>query len=45
MNGFIKYFDNDGKNMSFMIEDDNALVKYNKIWNKIKKILNIKFKN
>ena len=26
-----------------MIEDDRALVKYNEIWNKIKKTLNIKF--
>ena len=29
--------------MSFMIEDDSVLVKYNEIWNKIKKTLNIKF--
>ena len=29
--------------MSFMIEDDSVLVEYNKIWNKIKKTLNIKF--
>ena len=28
--------------MSFMIEDDSVLVKYNEIWNKIKKTLNIK---
>ena len=26
-----------------MIEDDHILVKYNEIWNKIKKTLNIKF--
>ena len=26
-----------------MIEDDSVLFKYNEIWNKIKKILNIKF--
>ena len=26
-----------------MIEDDSVLVKYNEIWNKIKKKLNIKF--
>ena len=26
-----------------MIEDDRVLVKYNEIWNKIKKTLNIKF--
>ena len=27
----------------FMIEDDSVLTKYNEIWNKIKKTLNIKF--
>ena len=29
MSGYIKYFENGGKNMSFMIEDDIVLVKYN----------------
>ena len=29
--------------MSFKIEDDSVLVKYNEIWNNAKKILNIKF--
>ena len=29
--------------MSFMIKDDNVLDKYNKIWDKIKEKLNIKF--
>ena len=43
MSGYIKYFDNGGKNTPFMIEDDSVLVKYNEIWNKIKKTLNIKF--
>ena len=43
MSGYIKYFVNGGKNMSFMIEDDSVLVKYNEIWNKIKHTLNIKF--
>ena len=31
------------ENMSFMIEDDCVLVKYNEVWNKIKKALNIKY--
>ena len=31
MSGYIKYFENGEKNMSFMIKDDNVLVKYNKI--------------
>ena len=43
MSGHRKYFGNYGKNMPFKIGHDNVLVKYNKIWNKIKKVLNIKF--
>ena len=31
MNGYIKYFENGGKNMSFMIKDNNVLNKCNKI--------------
>ena len=43
MSRYIKYFGNGGKNMSFIIKDDSVLVKYNEIWNKIKKSLSIKF--
>ena len=43
MSGYIKYFEKGGKNMSFMVKDDNVLDKYNKIWGKIKEKLNIKF--
>ena len=43
MNGYIKYFENSGKNMSFMIKDDNVLDKYNKIWNVIKIKTGIRF--
>ena len=43
ISGFIKYFENRGKNMSFMIEDDSVLIKHNEIWNKIKQIKGIKF--
>ena len=43
MSGYIKYFENGGKNMYFMIGDDSVLVKYNEIWNNFKKTLNIKF--
>ena len=43
MSGYIKYFENGGKNMSFMVKDDNVLDKCNKIWDKIKEKLNIKF--
>ena len=43
MSGYIKCFENGGKNMPFVIKDDDVLDKYNEIWNKIKKTLNIKF--
>ena len=43
MSGYIKYFDNGGKNMSFKMEDESVYLKYNEIWNKIKKSLNSKF--
>ena len=38
MSAYIKYFNNRGINMSFKIEDDNVLVKYNEIRNRILKI-------
>ena len=31
------------KNTSFVIKDDHIIDKYNAIWDKIKKIMNIKF--
>ena len=37
MSGYIKYFESGRKIMSFMIEDDSVLVKYNEIWNNAKK--------
>ena len=37
MSGYIKYFDDGGKNMSFKIEDEGVYLKHNEIWNKIKK--------
>ena len=43
MNGYIKYFENGSKNMSFFIKDDDVLYKYNEIWDKVKEKLNIKF--
>ena len=42
MSGCVKYFENDGKNMHFVIIDDDD-DKYNEIWDKIKEILNTKF--
>ena len=41
--GYIKYFENGGKNLSFKIEDDNVYIKYNQILNKIKELLHVKF--
>ena len=43
LSGYIKYFENGGKKMSFVIKDDDVLDKYNSIWSNITKILNIKF--
>ena len=43
MTGSTKYFENGGKNMSFVIKGDYVLDKYNEFWDKIKEILNIKF--
>ena len=39
MSGWIKYFENGGKIMSFEIEDEMVYVKYNNIWYKIKYLL------
>ena len=43
MSGYIKYFENNGKNMSFKIEEESVYLKYAEIWNKIKSVLNVKF--
>ena len=43
MSGYIKYCENGGKNMSFMVKNDDVLDRYNEIWDKIKNKLNIKF--
>ena len=43
MSGYIKYFEKGGKNMFFIIKDDDVLDKYNEIWNNIKEELNKKF--
>ena len=36
MNGYIKYFDNGGKNMSFLIKNNEVWETYEDIWNVIK---------
>ena len=42
ISGHRKYFENGGKNMSFIIKDDRIGVTHDEIWNKIKKTLNKK---
>ena len=43
MSGYIKYFENGGRNMSFLIKDDEVWEKYVQIWGIIKNKLGIKF--
>ena len=42
MSRYIKYFDDDGKNMSFVTDDKEIYEKYNEIWNVVKKLLKVK---
>ena len=42
-NGYIKYFDNGGKNTSFLVKNSEVWEKYEDIWNVIKNKLKIKF--
>ena len=43
MNGYIKYFDDGGKNMSFVADDEKVYEKYDEIWNVGKGLLKLKF--
>ena len=43
MNGYIKYFDNGGKNMTFVIDNEKVYDKYSEIWEVIRKLLKVKF--
>ena len=43
MSGYIKYFEYGGKNMYFLIKDDDVQEKYKQIWDVIKNNLKIKF--
>ena len=43
MNRYIEYFENGGKNMSFLIKNSEVCQKYEDIWNVIKNKLDIKF--
>ena len=42
MHGYIKYFDNGSKNLSFVTDDEKVYDKYNEIWEVIRKILKVK---
>ena len=43
MSRYIKYFDNNGKNMSFVTDDKDVYEKYNEIWNVVKRLLKLEF--
>ena len=43
MSGYIKYFENGSKNMSFLIKDNEVWDKYDEIWYVIKDKLGITF--
>ena len=43
MNGNIKYFDDGGKNMSFVTDNEEVYKKYNEIWEVVRKLLKLKF--
>ena len=43
MHGYIKYFDNGGKNMTFVTDNEKVYDKYNEIWEVIRKLLKVKF--
>ena len=42
MNGYIKYFEDGGKNMSFVTDDGKVYEKYNEIWSVVKGLLKLK---
>ena len=42
MNRYIKYFDDGGKNMSFITDDGKVYEKYDEIWNVVKGLLKLK---
>ena len=43
MDGYIKYFDDGGKNMSFVMDNEEIYKKYNEIWEVVKKLLKVDF--
>ena len=43
MHGYIKYFDDGDKNMTFVTDNEKVYDKYNEIWKVIRKLLKVKF--
>ena len=43
MDRYIKYFDDVGRNMSFVTDDEKIYEKYNEIWEVIRKLLKVDF--
>ena len=43
MHGYIKYFDNGSKNMTFVTDNEKVYNKYNEVWEVIRKPLKVKF--
>ena len=43
MSEYIKYFDDGGKNISFVTDDEKVYEKYNEIWKVVRKLLKLKF--
>ena len=43
MHGYIKYFDDGGKNITFVTDNKKVYDKYNEIWEVIRKLLKVKF--
>ena len=39
----LQYFDDRGKNMSFVTDDEKVYENYNEIWNLVKSLLKLKF--
>ena len=43
MHGYIKHFDDGGKNMTFVTDNEKVYDKFNEIWEVIGKLLKVKF--
>ena len=42
MHGYIKYFDDGGRNMTFVTDNEKVYDSYNEIWEVIRKLLKVK---